>query len=246
MIKQAGVQRHIRLFVTGTWTSETQVELDQKKMHYLRHVMRLKAGEKIFLFNEEMGEWSACLSQEGKSNFILTPVYQTRPFEKKPPEVHLGFALLKQEALHFLLEKATELGVTHLHPLVTDRTIIRHFKIEKGQQYVIEAAEQCGRLTIPLFAPAVSLQEFLKELSGKPGCLYLCDERRQAPFLPDIFEKDKVPYGLIGPEGGFSPQELNFLKELSGVKPITLAPNILRAETAAVTFLSHLQLCFLA
>jgi 16S rRNA (uracil1498-N3)-methyltransferase len=227
----------IRLYVeAASLEAGQEIECTRPQAHYLVHVMRLKVGDTLLVFNGQDGEWSTQVITVTKSTCTLKTLGHTRP-QTLTPEVHLCFALLKQTPLHFLLEKATELGVTHFHPLITERTIVRHFNQDKQRLAVIEAAEQCGRLTVPTLMDTLSLDTFLSHHTESP--LYLCDERREAPLLNAVFEATHAPYFLTGPEGGFSPPEFARLLKHPRVRPIRLAPTILRAETAALAALSQ-------
>ncbi|HBN23214.1 MAG TPA: 16S rRNA (uracil(1498)-N(3))-methyltransferase [Holosporales bacterium] len=233
----------VRLFVDAPELAQgISVELDKKQSHYITHVMRLVVGDSLSIFNGRDGLWKAYLQGGSKKSSVLEVSEQLSP-QKILPEVHLCFAPLKQNPLHLLIEKGTELGVTHFHPLLTDRTVVRAFKAEKHRSTAIEACEQCQRFHMPAFAPLQSLDRFLGSLDPNKDVLYVCDERREgAQTILKQHDKHLTPYILIGPEGGFSPQEFQQLQRQRAVRFITLSPHVLRAETAAISILSQLSL----
>jgi 16S rRNA (uracil1498-N3)-methyltransferase len=233
----------IRLYVQIAHLEEGQiVALNPKQAHYLHHVMRLHTGNLVRIFNGIDGEWRACLVSLGKNGGDLKVTKHIKPMACLP-EIHLYFPPLKHGPLHFLLEKTTELGLTHFHPILTQLTAVRGFNIEKARTITIEAAEQCGRIDIPLMKELTLLKENLSLFHQSPTpLLYVCDERRQAPPLVQLSKNHPqgAPYAfLIGPEGGFSDEEFDFLQQLSFVRFLTLSSNILRAETAGVAALSQ-------
>ncbi|NCP62593.1 MAG: 16S rRNA (uracil(1498)-N(3))-methyltransferase [Alphaproteobacteria bacterium] len=233
----------VRLFVEASVLSQgTFVELDKKQSHYVTHVMRLGAGDSLSVFNGYDGLWKAELQGGSKKTCLLEVCEQLAP-QKILPEVHLCFAPLKQHPLHFVIEKGTELGVTRFHPLLTDRTVVRAFKAEKHRLTAIEACEQCRRFHLPEFSPLQSLDQLLSSLDPEKDILYVCDERREgAQTILKQYNKSLTAYVLIGPEGGFSPQEFQKLQHQRAVRFVTLSPHVLRAETAAVSILSQLAL----
>tara|TARA_R110002095_G_scaffold66488_6_gene56431 strand:+ start:8107 stop:8829 length:723 start_codon:yes stop_codon:yes gene_type:complete len=233
----------VRLFVEAPVLAQgILVELDKKQSHYVTHVMRLGPNDVLSIFNGRDGLWKAHLQGGSKKACILEVTDQLSP-QKTLPEIHLCFAPLKQNPLHFLVEKSTELGVTHLHPVLTERTAVRVFKEEKQRLTVIEACEQCERLHIPELAPLQSLEQLLSTLKPDKDVLYVCDERRErAGSILTQYEKSLTSYILIGPEGGFSPQEFAMLLRHRSVRLISLSSHVLRAETAAIAVLSQLGL----
>jgi 16S rRNA (uracil1498-N3)-methyltransferase len=233
----------VRLFVEAPALAQgTLVELPKKQAHYVTHVMRLGAGDFLSIFNGRDGLWKAQLQECSKKACVLEITDQISP-QKILPDVHLCFAPLKQNPLHLVVEKGTELGVTHFHPLLTERTVVRAFKEEKHRLTAIEACEQCQRFQMPKFSPLQSLDHFLASLDPSKDVLYVCDERREgAQTILKQYEKGLTPYVLIGPEGGFSPPEFQMLQRQRVVRFITLSPHVLRAETAVISMLSQLAL----
>jgi 16S rRNA (uracil1498-N3)-methyltransferase len=233
----------IRLYVAADQLAKNQViQLNPNQTHYLHNVMRLHEGSTLKVFNGHDGEWEASVVALQKNSGALKVVEQLKP-QLTLPELHLYFPPLKQDSLKFLLEKATELGVTSFHPLLTDHTVVRGFNADKARLTLIEAAEQCERLDIPKIADLKNLKAILSSLlSAKDFVLCVCAERRQVTTLTQTLENhpQDSPYALlIGPEGGFSEGEFDYLAQLSFVKFVTLGPLVLRAETAGLAALAQ-------
>ncbi len=223
----------VRLYTPDFLAENEQCTLSPDQNHYLTTVLRLKVGGSFSLFNEQ-GEWGATIQEISKKQTIAQLGKQLRQKEILP-EVWLAFALLKHDAMGFLLEKATELGVTHLQPLITDRTNTHRFHAQRAQQQVIDASQQCERLCIPTIHPVLSFQDFLNTLS-KDVRWFCALERENTP----LFSHFDGPVGfLVGPEGGWSVNESNLLNTKKGITSVTLGPRILRAETAALCLLAR-------
>ena len=233
----------IRLYVeTEHLDTGHIVPLNASQIHYLHHVMRLHEGSSLTIFNGYDGEWQAIIVALRKNAGDLKVIELLRP-QITASNIHLYFAPLKQDPLRFLIEKSTELGVTYFHPVLTDRTVVRGFNREKARLIAIEAAEQCERVDIPSIADLKNLKAVLSGLGQKnPVILYVCDERRQAtPLLKSLatHPHESPVVLLIGPEGGFSEGEFDYLTQLSFVQFVSLSPYVLRAETACVAALAQ-------
>lgn len=229
----------VRLYVSADHLDKGHlISLNANQTHYLHHVMRLHEGSLLKVFNGQDGEWQASIVSLHKNSGALKIGENLRPQETLP-SIHLYFPPLKQEPLRFLIEKGTELGVTVFHPLLTDHTVVRALNADKARLTVIEASEQCERLEIPQITDLKRLKAVMSGLfQNEKGILYVCDERRQAsPLLNQLGSHPQdSPYSLlIGPEGGFSEDEFDYLGRLPFVRFVTLAPLVLRAETAAIT-----------
>ena len=230
-----------RIYLPHTdFQSQTPCPLNEGQAHHLTKVLRLKIGDRVRAFNGTQGEFEGELSLDAKT-WTFKPLVQLRAQEHMRP-CYLYFCLIKPDALHILLEKATELGVTDLYPLLSERTVARHASLAKMQAYVEQAAVQCERLSVPqVFNP--TLLKAIKDVLPSPGTpFFLGDERRRAPHILKLLQGlgpiDKGFAVLIGPEGGFTPQEFSMLESLEEITLCTLSSHILRAETAALTALA--------
>ena len=244
--------RKVRLYIEGVPLREGMlVSCDKKQSHYLVHVMRVEVGAEFAVFNGQDGLWKACVQEASKKACVLEMIecielqeqdHQKGTSQENSRDIHLCFAPLKQAPQHFLIEKGTELGVTHFHPVLTERTVVRAFKADKQKLTAIEACEQCERLDVPQFSELQNLDKFLSTLSAATDVLYVCDERRESETLLESYDSSKKIHILIGPEGGFSSAEFEMLQRHPATQLIRLSPYILRAETAAVAVLSQVSL----
>ena len=219
-----------RLFVEATLSDGAAVTLDGPQANYLGNVLRLGVGGQVLLFDGTSGEWIATVAQMTRKSMQLTVERRTKAVEAVP-DLWLAFAPVKRTQLDWLVENATELGVARLMPVVTRRTVVERIKGERLRSIAVEAAEQCGRTMLPVIDELVALERLLKDRdSGR--MLYFADETGGEPMVT-AFESGP---GLIltGPEGGFTPEERALIRAAVGVKPISLGPRILRAETAAL------------
>jgi len=219
-----------RLFVEATLSDGAAVTLDGPQANYLGNVLRLGVGGQVLLFDGTSGEWIATVAQMTRKSMQLTVERRTKAVEAVP-DLWLAFAPVKRTQLDWLVEKATELGVARLMPVVTRRTVVERIKGERLRSIAVEAAEQCGRTMLPVIDELVALERLLKDRdSGR--MLYFADETGGEPMVT-AFESGP---GLIltGPEGGFTPEERELIRAAVGVKPVSLGPRILRAETAAL------------
>lgn len=231
----------IRLYMDTPLFEAQDVFLNEAQSHYIQKVMRLKEGDQVLLFNGSHGEWAAKVTKVAKKTTTLLLLSQTRP-QQEEGDVWILFSPLKPKRQAFLEEKATELGASCLWPIRCERTSVPHVNLEKTQAHVIEAAEQCGRLTLPLVKPLTSLVELLKNWPSERILLF-GDETFTSPSLGDLTLDLQKPYAfLVGPEGGFTPQELSLLQSHPQAQGVTLNPHILRAETAALVGISWLKL----
>jgi len=229
-----------RLYVTGDLGPNVAVALDEGQAHYLLHVLRAKAGNRVALFNGRDGEWLAEIAQAGKRGVTATCLKQTEP-QAGTADVWLCFAPVKKTPSDYLVQKAAELGVSVLQPVYTRRTIVTRINEERMAANAIEAAEQSARLTVPEIREP---RDFDKLLASWPQQrrLYFCDEGGDAQPLALAAKGATGPAAIItGPEGGFDRSERAALRALPFVVPVTLGPRILRADTAALAALSVWQ-----
>lgn len=223
-----------RLYVPQDLVEGVPVILDAGQAHYLGAVLRRKIGDMIRVFNGKDGEWLVSLEEIGKKS---ATGYLKKSLRVQPAgglRVHLLFAPIKKHRMDWLVEKAVELGVTDLHPVLTRNTEVRKINVERLERQVFEAAEQCERLEIPVLH---SLRDMQAVLQGRDmeGPVLACVERFDAvPLVQAVPEGHQDLAVLIGPEGGFTAEEKTMLAGFAGVTPVSLGDSVLRCETAAV------------
>jgi 16S rRNA (uracil1498-N3)-methyltransferase len=227
-----------RLYVTVDLGEGMTVPLAEGQVHYLLHVLRARAGQRLRLFNGRDGEWLAEIAATGKRGVTLTARSRTAP-QAEVPELWLCFAPVKKTPADYLAQKATELGVSRLQPVFTRRTIVTRINQERLAANAIEASEQSGRLCVPQTGEPVTLEKLLASWPRERQ-LYFCDEGGDARPLAQVAAPGPTAI-LTGPEGGFDPAERDLLREQSFVTPVTLGPRILRADTAALAALAIWQ-----
>lgn len=232
-----------RLFIKTRLTPDSSVTLTKEQAHYLGTVLRRSAGDSLRVFNGESGEWRAEIVEISRKGGMIKCGEQLRA-PKVMPDIWLCFAPVRKHRTAFIIEKGTELGVSEFHPLQTARTQFPKINIEKARLQAIEAAEQTERLDIPR-VHEVSRGGINDYLGGwnvaRP--LIFADEAGDArPASEVLKELHSGPTAiLIGPEGGFTPQERDMLRGQSFVHPVSLGPRILRADTAALSLLTLWQ-----
>lgn len=238
------LRAHVRLFVQSPLSAGACVECTSDQAHYLGNVMRLRVGETILLFNGRDGEWLAEIGAMKRNACALIVKQRTRE-QSGGPDIDYLFAPLKKARLDFMVQKATELGVARLRPVMTRRTVAERVKIERMRANVIEAAEQCGVLRIPEIFEPVTLE---KALEGWPPERALIFADESAEIASPLDALAKLPSGpavlLIGPEGGFAEDERRLLLDKPFVHPISLGPRVMRADTAAVAALALMNAVF--
>lgn len=234
----------IRLFVEHALGAGQCVPLEQGQAHYLFNVMRLAKGARIKLFNGIDGEWLCTVVEAGKRKGLIEADERLREIQM-PPDLWLCFAPIKKARTDFIVEKATEMGAARIVPVQTTYTNSDRMRREKLQAHVIEAAEQCGATYVP---EVTGLQKLDRLLADWPvgRQLMFCDETLvggASVFEGGLSDDLKTaPWAiLIGPEGGFSPQEREVLRALPFAHAISLGPRILRADTAAVAAMTIWQ-----
>ena len=215
--------------------------LPPQQSHYLQHVMRNKVGHKVHLFNEKAGEWQGIL-KELTRQYVTVEIQEQIYLAPKLEDIcALIIPLIKPTRFEWVMEKSVELGVTHIFPVITERTGIRNLKSDRIQAILIESAEQCERLTVPKLYPVQSLVQCLDEWTLTPAILCAVERHQEQPFL-SIDPLFKNISFLVGPEGGWADPELDFLKQQTLIKPISLGKRILRTETAALMMLALYQI----
>lgn len=233
-----------RLFVDDDLASGNHVPMDKNQTNYLINVLRKKPGEEVVLFNGRNGAFVAAIEPANKKSANLIVGEQIAQ-QTAPNDLWYGFAPLKTGRLDYMVQKATEMGVSAMQPVMTEFTQNTRLKHDKMLANVVEAAEQCEVLNIPKILPETSLAHLLAgwEENHKNRALIFADEAETATAPRDTLRECAAQrYGLlIGPEGGFSPKERELLRAQSFVIPLSLGPRILRADTAAVAALALIQ-----
>lgn len=221
-----------RLFVAGPLGQGVAVPLDGNPAHYLISVMRVKDGEIVLLFDGASGEWAARATAIRKRDLILECLEQTKPVETAP-DFWLCAAPIKKGRIDLVAEKSCELGVARFQPVHMRRAVVDKLNLDRLRAHMVEAAEQCGRTAVPDLAEPVKLDTLLRDWpQGRH--LFFADETGGAP-LAEAFAANQGPAALlVGPEGGFDPQEREAVRGHPSAVPISLGPRILRAETAAI------------
>jgi 16S rRNA (uracil1498-N3)-methyltransferase len=236
-----------RLYVTGDLGKGVAVTLDEGQAHYLLHVLRAREGNRVLLFNGRDGEWLAEMTAAAKRGVTATCLSRTQS-QAGVPDIWLAFAPVKKTPSDYLVQKAVELGVRALLPVLTRRTIVSRINEERMAANAIEAAEQSGRLTVPEIRAGVSFDKLLANWPQERRLLF-CDEFGAAATNGDakaLTQAARESRGgptaiLTGPEGGFDPAERAALRALPFVVPVSLGPRILRADTAALAALAIWQ-----
>jgi 16S rRNA (uracil1498-N3)-methyltransferase len=219
-----------RLFVDLPLGPDAAPVIEGSAAHYLLNVMRLKVGDPIRLFDNRTGEWLALVADVAKRSLTLRIDRQLRALEQVP-DLWLCFAPVKKARLDWIIEKATELGIARLQPVITERTIVERVKRERLEAQIVEACEQCGRTALPTLGEPVKLPQLLAAWPANRALLF-ADEAGGAPMA--AVDAPAPAAILTGPEGGFTPRERDLLLAHASVRRIALGPRILRAETAAI------------
>ena len=221
-----------RMFVETALSTGAQLAIDGPQAHYLSRVMRIAAGDAVILCDDVTGEWAARVQEAGKRDVLVTCETLLRPREQVP-DFTLCAALLKKDRFDLVLEKACELGVRHIQPVLTRRCVADKLNLDRARAVLIEAAEQCARTALPTIAAPIKLDALLKNWeSGRT--LFFADENGGEGAAAQ-FAAHRGPAALLtGPEGGFDQGERDAIRALDQARAITLGPRILRGETAAI------------
>ncbi len=230
----------LRLYVEAPLAEGADVALARPQVHYLATVMRARPGESVVLFNGRDGEWLARLAVLSRHEAVARPDSQIRP-QTPEPDLWLLAAPIKRARIDWVAEKATELGVSRLWPVITRRTQAERVNLDRLHAHMVEAAEQCERLSLPELAEPTALPRILADWPAERALLFL-DESGNGRPLAEAVAGPAAPLAvLVGPEGGFTPDERDMLAAHPHVRPVTLGPRILRAETASIAALAVIQ-----
>ncbi len=234
--------RDIRLYVQEKLVQHATLFLSKEQSHYVSHVMRVASRDSIKIFNGQDGEWRAEITDIQKNSVALIAQELLRE-QHRVPHISLLFAPVKYAKAEDLTLKATELGIRHIQPVQTERTIVTRVNLERMQARAIEAAEQCERLDIPSISDLAPLKDALAKLDDKTALLH-CDETGNGKSWLELigtlkhYKKFAV---LIGPEGGFSEKERKLISKHNSSYGISLGPRILKADTAIIAALTLAQ-----
>ena len=227
------MNKKIRLYFSDKIQSDLVAHLQKEQSHYLKDVMRLKEGGTFSVFNNQ-GEWNACVQNHEKKSTKIKILEKQRD-KKNEKNIWLAFTPIKQNPLNFIIQKGTELGVQKFIPILSERTSVKAININRIKKIIIESAEQSNRISVPEINKLENIKNFLVSFPKK-GCLVFCDINCNKNDLKVILsKKDLGPVCiLVGPEGDFSENERKLIINLEQSQSISLAKNILRAETAAI------------
>ena len=223
---------YIRLFYKENLSDNLNSNLDKSQSHYISKVMRIKEGESFSLFNDS-GEWEAKINEikKGIVNFIIVKKLKN---SENNSEIWLAFTPIKLNYLNFMIQKATELGVTKFIPILSERTMVRDLNSERLNKVIIEASEQSNRIKLPKLEKLIKFKDFIKLY--KDTNIVFGDLNSSNDQIK--INKDSPVCILIGPEGDFSENERKEILDLKNVKSLKINKNILRAETAAISIIS--------
>jgi len=232
------------LYIDARLDQGASVSLDASQANYLGNVLRLKTGDGVLVFNGRDGEWRGTLASPGKRTLALVIGARTRP-QTGALDLHYLFAPLKHARLDYMAQKAVEMGASRLQPVITRHAQAARVNLERMRANAIEAAEQCGILTLPEIAAPLTFERMLAERDGA-RLLVFCDEDAEVKdpvaALSAMRAADRAePFALavlVGPEGGFAADERDALLKLPNTVRLALGPRILRADTAAVAALA--------
>ncbi len=235
-----------RLFVDAPLHDGASVRLDNSQRNYLQNVLRLRADDPILVFNGRDGEWRARIVTLRKRELALA-VQERMRMQAQAPDLHYLFAPIKHSRLDYMAQKAVEMGASRLQPILTRHVAVTRINAARMRANAIEAAEQCGILTLPEIGAPIALDRMIAERDPR-RVLVFCDE--DAPVRDPIAalsalrgaSAGPMPLAvLIGPEGGFAAEERTALMELPNAVRLALGPRILRADTAAVAALALVE-----
>ena len=227
---------NVRLFFAKSLSLNLSSKLNKSQSHYLAKVMRVKVGESFSLFNQS-GEWETKINEilKGIVEFTVLKKLREKDNEKN---IWLAFAPIKSNFFNFMIQKATELGVTKFVPIITDRTIVRKINYEKIEKTIIEASEQSNRIKVPKVEKTQNLNLFLKNNNNKINIIFGDLNTENQNLDPKIKKENKPICIIIGPEGDFTESEREQILNFKDVQSLKINNNILRTETAAISAIS--------
>ncbi len=233
-----------RLYVQPALSAGAPIEIGKDQANHLLNVLRMKEGDALVVFNGRDGAWLSHITHAGKKGATIEATVQSA-HQTPPSDLWFGFAPLKVGRLDYLVQKATEMGAGIIQPVVTEFTQVRKLRDDKLSAYILEAAEQCEVLSLPVLAPEIGLVQLIEHWRATHGLrrLIFADEAAASASPAEaVGWLAGLPVGiLVGPEGGFSDAERELLRSQEFVVPVSLGPRILRADTAAVAAMAVVQ-----
>jgi len=227
---------NVRLFFSESLSLNLSSKLNRPQSHYLTKVIRTKVGESFSLFNQS-GEWEATINEISKGIVEFTVLKKLRE-KNNEKDIWLAFTPIKSNFFSFMIQKATELGVTKFIPIITDRTIVRKINYERIEKIIIEASEQSNRIKVPKVEKVQNLNSFLEKNNNKINIIFGDLNTENQNLDPKIKKEDKPICIIIGPEGDFTESERQKILNFKSVQSLKINNNILRTETAAISALS--------
>ena len=229
-----------RLFIKTELKEKSLINLSVLNTHYISNVLRIREKQKILIFNGIQGEWEATVKSLSKKKGILIVEKQLKKNEEEKL-INAIYVPIKGNRNYYLIEKVTELGVTNIFPIITEHSVIKKFNYKRANACAIAASQQSGRLNIPKIHEIKELKKLLDNWNNNNEIIF-CDEKQKKNYFKNLFKLKlkKINTVLIGPEGGFTSSEKNFLNDLNYIHGISLGKRILRADTAAIAALSLL------
>ena len=227
---------NVRLFFSESLSLNLSSKLNKSQSHYLTKVMRVKVEEFFSLFNQS-GEWKAKINEISKGIVEFTVLKKLRE-KNNEKDIWLAFSPIKSNFFNFMIQKATELGVTKFIPIITDRTIVRKINYERIEKIIIEASEQSNRIKVPKVEKVKNLNSFLEENNNKINIIFGDLNTKNQNLDSKIKKEDKPICIIIGPEGDFTESEREKILNFKSVQSLKINNNILRTETAAISALS--------
>jgi len=228
-----------RLYINNDISKDSEINLNSDQSHYLKNVIRRNIGDHIRIFNGKDGEWISEIISLNKKSCSISLLDKIKEQSNVVGEFHLIFAPIKKNRMDFIIEKAVELGVTHLHPVITKNTENRKVNISRIEKQILEATEQCERIDIARLLEIDDLYNVLNRFSDIN--IIAAVERSDGVDIKKIENSGDIAY-LVGPEGGFVSEEVEWVNNKSNVIAVSLGENILRAETAIIYGVSILKI----
>ncbi len=235
------IKGKIRLYVTDSLVCGKNCVLSSEQLHYLRHVMRCEIGDYIQVFNGLEGQWQSQIIELSKKKAVLTLQKQILPQLPCASDIWLLFSPIKSGRMEYLVQKATEMGVSKMIPILTEYTQMNKLNYKRLQANIVEAAEQCGGLFVPIIEESIKLEQLIrswKSFSPQRQIIF-CDEKANMDNTLSYVDEETAL--LIGPEGGFSDKERQMLLQCDTVTRMSLGSRVLRSDTAVVSGLTLLQ-----